>query len=541
MNRKSFVSALTLALTASTALAGCSSSGSSASTASTTAASTVAGTDTSTAVINYGMSTAWDSLNPYGSASGSIYQQLVCDALYDRLAFVDEAGTGVEPRGAKSWESSEDGMSATFYLDENATWHDGEPVTANDWVWTFQTVCDPSFEWGMKSEFKFLAGTDDTGNCSDMSTLGVSAPDDYTLVLTFKNAMPVEDWILLHNKYVYVLPQHLLGDLDPSEINSSDFWENPIGSGPCTFVSELTGSQLELATYQDYHLGAPQFGKLVFTVIANSNLVNSFMSGEIDAYSGSTTVDELAAAETQGYTITKSALPTGVAVFLINNRKITDKRIRQAMSYAMDKELLIEQAVNGEGVASATCIIPGSDWDNGLTWEHDPEKAKALLEEAGWDSSQTLTLAITSARASAAAIIQQNFADVGINIEIETVDFATMTAGLEDDTYDLGICGTSAMNYPLWMQGYYDYRNATYCNIQDTYYAELQEQISSEMDETNKKALVDEYQNYLYDQMPLIIMYHSYSSAIEPKRLQNYNPFEASMNNQKIWEWTVSE
>lgn len=529
--KKSFKTVLAAALAAGTALAGCSSGTPSAS------AKPEAGTAAEDSVVNYGMSTAWDSLNPYGSASGSIYQQLVCDSLYDRLAFVDEAGIAIEPRGAKSWESEDDGMSAVFHLDETATWHDGEKVTAQDWVWTLQTVTNPAFEWGMKSELKFLAGTDDSGNCPDMSALGVEAVDENTLKMSFKNPMPVEDWILLHNKYVYVLPQHLLKDMEVAEINGSDFWTNPVGSGPCTFDSEITGNQLVVKSYDGYHLGAPKFGTLVFTVLANSNIVNSFLAGELDAYSGSTTVDELSTAEAQGYEIAKSKLPSGIAIFLINNRKITDKRIRQAMSFAMDKELLIQQAVNGDGVASATAIIPDSDWDSGIKWEHNPEKAKELLAEAGWDSSKELTLAITSARASAAAIIQQNFAEVGINIKIETVDFATMTAGLEDDSYDLGICGSSAMNYPLWMQGYYDYRNATYCNIEDQHYAELQEQIASELDLNARKELVKEYQNYLYDEMPVVIMYHSYSSSIVPTGLKNYNPFDANMNNQKIWEW----
>lgn len=89
-------------------------------------------TDYSDDVIVYGMTQAWDTINPYGSSTGSIYQNLVCDKLYDRLAFIEEAGTGVSPRGAKSWEMADEGKAVIFHLDENAKWHDGEPVTAND-------------------------------------------------------------------------------------------------------------------------------------------------------------------------------------------------------------------------------------------------------------------------------------------------------------------------------------------------------------------------------------------------------------------------
>ena len=97
------------------------------------AAEGTADADYSQDVITYGMTQAWDTINPYGSSSGSIYQNLVCDKLYDRLAFIEEAGTDVTPRGAKSWESADDGKAAVFHLDKNAKWHDGEPVTASDW------------------------------------------------------------------------------------------------------------------------------------------------------------------------------------------------------------------------------------------------------------------------------------------------------------------------------------------------------------------------------------------------------------------------
>ena len=93
-------------------------------------------TDYSDVVINYGLTTAWDSLNPYGSSSGSTFQHLVLDKLYDRLAYITEAAESIEPRAAESWESSEDGMTATFHLDPDAKFHDGTPVTANDWVFT---------------------------------------------------------------------------------------------------------------------------------------------------------------------------------------------------------------------------------------------------------------------------------------------------------------------------------------------------------------------------------------------------------------------
>lgn len=546
--RKQIVSIMMAAAMAVGMLSGCSGGGTETTQAAAgtgDTAATEAGTggseDYSDKIVTYGMTQAWDTINPYGSSSGSIYQNLVCDKLYDRLAFIEEAGSAVTARGAKSWESADDGMAAIFHLDENAKWHDGEPVTAEDWVFTAQLITDPNFDYGLKSEFNTWAGTDDTGLETSENSVGVEAIDDYTLKITFKNVTPVEDWLILHNKYYYVLPQHLLGDIAPENIKTDKFWESPVGSGPCTFISELSGSELVLGSFADYHMGAPKFGKLVLKVIASTNTITSIAANEMDAFFQTPSTDDALAAQDMGLNVQKSSEPTSVVVFLINNQNVPDKRVRQAMSYAIDKDLLIEQNLQGQGLASATCVIPGSQYDAGITWSRDVDKAKELLTEAGWDSSKTLSMAVTSAREKMAAVIQQNLAEAGIKIEVQTVELATMFSGLQDGTYDLGICGSTAMDYPLWMSGYYDNKNATYCQITDPKYAELQDQISAELDETKREELIDQYQELLWDEMPLVILYHGYNFSVQSDRLQNYNGFESGVNNEAVWKWSIAE
>ena len=523
-------------------LAGCGgSSGNETTAAASAAEGTTAASTATDKVITYGLTTAWDTVNPYGSTSGSIYQNLVCDKLYDRLAFIEEAGSGVSPRAAKSWESADDGKAAIFHLDENTKWHDGQPVTAKDWVFTAQLITNPKFDYGLRSEFNTWAGTDENGLETAEKSVGVEAVDDYTLKISFKNVTPVEDWLILHNKYFYVLPEHLLGDIAPEKMKDDEFWKAPIGSGPCTFISELSGSQLELGSFADYQLGAPQFGKLILKVIASTNTITSIAAGEMDGFYQQPTTDDALAAKDMGLTVTESSEPTFVGVFLINNQNVSDKRIRQAMSYAIDKDLLIEQNLQGKGIAPATCVIPGSEYDCGLTWSRDVDKAKELLAEAGWDSSRKLKMAVTSARESMAAIIQQNLAEAGITIDVQTVELATMFSGLQDGTYDLGICGSTAMSYPLWMSGYYDNKNATYCQITDTAYAELQDKIAAETDEAKKKELVNEYQQLLWDEMPLVMLYNGYIFGVQSERFQGYNAFEGGVNNQAVWKWSVKE
>ncbi len=83
--------------------------------------------------------------------------------------------------------------------------------------------------------------------------------DEYTLKLTFDNPVVPEEFLVEYNRDIYVLPTHLLTDIAPEDLVTSDFWQNPVGSGPCQFVSEVSGSTLVLSANKDYQLGAPGF------------------------------------------------------------------------------------------------------------------------------------------------------------------------------------------------------------------------------------------------------------------------------------------
>ena len=492
-------------------------------------------------VINYGLTTAWDTLNPYGpSFSGSLYSFLTLDKIYDRLAYIENGGQIIRARGAESWEQSEDGLSAIFHLDPDAKFHDGEPVTADDWVFTLQLITDPELTPVVRSEFNLLAGTDDTGTEVSENSVGATAIDDYTLEIQFKNVIPVEDFLLLKNRFLYVLPEHILSEIPVAEITNSDFWMAPIGSGPCTFISEIIGSKLELGSFSEYHLGAPKFDKLVLTVVSATNTITGVVAGELDYFFGGPSVDDAKLAESLGLTVMKSPVPQGLTSIIINNQNVSEKLVRHAIDLAVDKDLILEQNTQGEGTVAAMYILPSSKYANpDITWERDVEGAKALLAEAGWDPDRVLTMAVSSRRESLAALIQQNLAEAGLQIEVQIVDTGTMFSGLADGTYDLGICGSGANEYPLWMEGYYDYRNATYAQITDTRFAEMQAEIASELDPDVRMQLVLDYQEFMHDEMPLVYMFFSYSFAVTSPRLTGINPFASNMYNDAVWEWEV--
>ena len=243
------------------------------------------------AVVRCGLSSAWDSLMPYNSPSGSNYSRIIYDKIYDRLAYVHADGT-LDPRGAESWESADGGYAVLFHLDQGAAFHDGTPVTAEHWADTIALLTDPDCPTLGRAAFSVLAGTDDNGAAVEGEALGAEAVDDYTLRLTFKTPTTPEDFLLDRNREYYVLPTHLLEGVEPSQLMDLELWDKPIGSGPCKFVSETPGSQLVLEANKDYQLGAPGFDQLVIRVIDKSNLLTSLIAGDLDyyAFGGNVTV-----------------------------------------------------------------------------------------------------------------------------------------------------------------------------------------------------------------------------------------------------------
>ncbi|MEM5774947.1 MAG: ABC transporter substrate-binding protein, partial [Anaerolineaceae bacterium] len=156
-------------------------------------------------VVTVAMTSAWDSMMPLNTNSN--YSVFVYDQIYDRLAQGNAQGT-YDPRLADSWEVNEESTAVTFHLNPNATWHDGQPVTADDVVFTFQMYSDPEVSALSRYYLSPIAGTDDSGAELSADSIGVSKVDDHTVVINMKSAMFSGN--LFNNlNSVYIIPKHI--------------------------------------------------------------------------------------------------------------------------------------------------------------------------------------------------------------------------------------------------------------------------------------------------------------------------------------------
>ena len=493
--------------------------------------------------LNYGISNSWDSLMPYYSVSGSNYSRIIYDKLYDRLAYIQPDGT-CSPRAATSWESADGGYAILFHLDEGAAFHDGTPVTAQHWVDTIALVTNPACNVLGRDTFAGLTGTDEIGAAIEGENLGAEAVDEYTLKLTFDNPVVPEEFLVEYNRDIYVLPTHLLTDIAPEDLVTSDFWQNPVGSGPCQFVSEVSGSTLVLSANKDYQLGAPGFDTLTITVMDKANLLTALIAGDLDYYTfgGSISEENRPVAEQAGFAVEEGTVPSTFYELMINNETVDSADLRHAIEKALDKELLCQQNTGSLGTVTNTSILPGTEYSRPAGESaYDPEGAKELLAQAGYDG-ETFTLACTSQRASLAALIQQNLADVGIQVEIETVDSATMFAGMSDGTYDLAVASHTPTSLPLWFTGSRFTADNNLFRVPDlSQYTTLLTALEEENNETARIDLVDEWEALLNQEMPFIPLWFSYALHVQSKTVTGIDYAAAACCNENVWQWEMTQ
>ncbi|MBR0131110.1 MAG: peptide ABC transporter substrate-binding protein [Firmicutes bacterium] len=491
---------------------------------------------------------AWDSLMPYYSASGSMITRDVNSLIYDRIALVTNGGTVVKPRAAKSWEMSSDGLTTTFHLNENAKWHDGQPVTSADWVWTFELVTDPASRAVSiaADPMKDIAGTDEAGYRTTGETFGVKAVDDYTFTITFKNVTDPDEFLAAYNRDIAVLPKHLLEGKAIATLLDDPFWTAPVGSGPCIFDSQpQIGQEMFLKANRDYQFPVTGFGTLKLTIVDSSNTVQAEVNGDIDLVGMGSGVSKSNAEIYEGYgnKTVKNDNGTGFTEVILNNQSLSDVNLRLAMYYGIDREKACQVATEGLGYVVDSYVLPFSDYCNtSLKRTRDVEKAKEYLAKSSYKGEE-IELAVGASRTDMAAQFQQDLAEVGINIKIVNVEVATMFSGLIDQKYDMGISGHTGSANPMWfayttLASQY---GRTYYSVTDPTYEELANKVYACTDKSSKKKAMDEFQEYIFNNVPWIPLWYSNTISMVSPTVENVDYRCGSFCNENVWEWVKAE
>lgn len=494
--------------------------------------------------VTMAMTSAWDTFIPFNTTNAN--SDAVIELVFDKLIVVKADGSFGQ-RLAKEWSiDDETHTKITFKLNENAKWHDGEPVTADDVVFTAEVMANPDINVVRRSKIAPFAGTVD-GKRDESQEFGVKKIDEHTVEFTMIEPAPLDYMLDIMFRDFYVIPKHLLEDVPAEEMLTCDFWKTPIGSGPCIYESEISGERVEFRANKDYYLQAPDFDRLVVKVVASSNLLSGLMNGEIDLIAGGGTVlsnNDWEMAKGQENLVAES-IPSLSYTYMAVNTKRFPQTVRQAMNMAVNRESLVNNLMKGEGVPAPGPLAPTHRYFNEelLPIPYDPEKAKAMIEESGFDTEKTYQLNISSNNelvSKAAPMLQQDFQKIGLNIEIITSDFATLLSNARKGEYDLAIIssggspdpGESVMNVT---PGHVN----NFSQNEDPSLGEVGEQGLRVFTFEERKPYYDEYQMMLREQAPFIFLYLKNDLVAYNKRISNIHYEDFSLLSRSVWEWKV--
>ena len=395
-------------------------------------------------IINVGVTNTIGSLNPLLLNGGEI-NKYATGLMFLPLMELD-ADLNSEGMLADSI-TTEDNKNFIVHIDDAATWSDGTPVTADDVVYTALRLASPVIGNTAMMYYVF-EGVGDDGFVEEgaESIDGIQKVDDKTVQFTTKEEMPITTFENSYARYLLTLPKHVIEQYSEEELSTAEWFNHPdVVSGPFIVTDFDVDHYISYEANKDYWKGAPKIDKLNIKIVDGSQLYAGLQSGEIDitqqTMSDIPQEDYESVEALDNVEVVYGSPVTNQSVF-IQTKNVPDVKVRQAMLYAIDRQQILEELLNGHGEIVDGFLSSASPfYDDSLTpVSYDPEKAKTLLEEAGWDGSQTIRFYVNSGDSTfvnAASIIAAEWAAVGIKAEIQTVDFATLmsVAGTED--YDV--------------------------------------------------------------------------------------------------------
>ena len=338
---------------------------------------------------------------------------------------------GIEYFLAESYEESEDHLTYTIHLREDATFINGDPVTADDCIFSLETMRDID---GANQQ-SYL-------NYGDQGMVTFEEIDEHTFTATFPflNAGAIE--MLGGNM---IMPRSVYGEV--TDFENDDTVDNPVGSGPYKLVEYLPGQYLSFEANPDYYLGAPKIDNVVFQIITNENTgMTAIQDGEVNAWIG--TANQIQQMDIEGNNLVVTPYDEGrVAFACFNCARVTDERVRKAVLYTFDKAAIADAAcLSSEYYELPWSFLPPNNQfaateDEVETYAQDIEKAKSLLEEAGV-SNLELTLAYSGSdtlQQAAAVMMQEQAAAAGITLKLQGMDATALSTAMyePDNDYDM--------------------------------------------------------------------------------------------------------
>lgn len=482
-----------------------------------------------------------------GAASGcfhptlqySNYDREVIFLAFDRLVTKDAEGNYV-PSLAESYTVSDDATTYTFKLRQDVKWQDGEPFTAEDVAFTYETTCHPDFGKGYDEFSAALVGADAYHEGKADHVEGIKVLDTYTVEFTFANPY-LDAMVKFIDKPVFA--KHVWDTIPVGQWgDATELLQNPVGTGPYKVVEYVPDQYVKMEANPDYFKGEPLIKNFIFKVTNAETRPNEMAAGDVD-------MGEVNAWRTENVKtyidnqIPIAEIPDVNATYMVFDTTdpiLSDVSVRQAILYAIDRQSIVDALQNGHGSVTNAPMKPSSPvYPDGLNdYAYSVDKAKELLAQAGWTDTDndgfadkdgqklhlTYTYSTNTENTQLAQVLQQYMKMAGIELELIAQDFNTVLAMQKDSTQKFNISTMGAtyranMGYGgsnMWMSRF----------AKDTKEVELLNAAAASHNMDEAKVNYGAWCEYQNEMVPQPILYfRSQGYAVNPK-LVNYQPIQ---------------
>lgn len=489
-----------------------------------------------------------DFLNPLSAGGGYHW----FNKIFSHLVTYNAQYSEILPDLAESWSISEDSLTWTINLRPGVTWHDGTPFTAKDVVFSIELCVDPQTTCWQAGPLGVIAGASDfiEGNADSIS--GLEIVDDLTLNITTDGPSAAMLDVLAET---WIVQEASLSQIPRDQVNDSDYWATAVGTGPFKLSNYVAGQFIETVRFDDYWRGAPRLEKLIRREFKDpATALLALEAGEIHhTYLTSDEVERMS--QNPNFTIFPGPSQVDNAITLNPDAHpaFAEPKFRQAILTAIDRASIIESLYGG-GAKPVNCLYGNPLYvpdDVASKYSYDPEQAKALLEEAGIDPSTLPSLVMDTyyndqLSQDVMTVIQQNLADIGLNIELLPLDGASWSARYYDDNASQVsfIGGANGADPNRAYQYHYSASPGNTYKHNSPALDTLLDQGRQEMDLANRAVVYQDACRVMSEELPWIYLWETTRYGITSNKVSNfvYTPAAGGGSYYDQAElWTITE
>jgi peptide/nickel transport system substrate-binding protein len=505
---------------------------------SSTSSATASASPDQKITFTVGVTDDLNSINPLKAIDTT--ESFVYGLMYDGLLRLAQKDYTPEASMVDSWETSEDGLTWTFHLKSGMVWSDGEPITAEDFVWTGNFIADHDIS-SWSDGYRFMDS--------------LEASDDLTIV--WKTTKPT--LVPGLPGYSLLLPEHIWGKMNEEQIKDFKNYPDPVVSGPFNVTEWEQGQFWRMEANPDYFGGDPYIDELVFRQYnSNESVVQALLKGAID-YTQVPTADLFNVVDAKPDDEIGTAIDSAEAFWQLSfnladdnsstaNPAVLDKTVRGAVEHAIDRQTLIDKVVRGYATPGSTPIAPVYDY-----WHWEPpadvartfnlDEANSMLDEAGYRDTdndgirenpgggQPLDFRLFVASTDpdgikAAPFIKSWLEDIGIEVSVQTMDDSKLYDYWYAYDWDMILYSWGTGPDPDFLLSSFTSNQCGYWS--DTCYSnpeydQMYKDQQTTLDRAERQQIVQTMQQTIYEDSPEIVLW--YPNSFEAWRSDRWTGF----------------